>query len=166
MMTNVSVNVYADTTLKDTSLEVKEEPPLKRPRKGMGRGSSSTASRASSNIKYIGSTTDLPRRIKQHNKIPPAKMEEDLQRYKPFKENFEIKVLETTDTVDKARTLEQYYIRSHNTVGPLGYNTLEDHSVRARKYYFLKRRNIIDTKNEHVCLEKKGTNEVANGTLQ
>ena len=73
-----------------------------------------------SNRKYIG-------RIKQHNKKLPVKIKEDLQRYKPFKENFEIKVLEITDTVDKARTLEQFYIRSHNTVGPLGYNTLKGH---------------------------------------
>ena len=46
-MTNVIVNVYADTTLKDASLKTKEEPPLKRPRKGMGWGSLYTASRAS-----------------------------------------------------------------------------------------------------------------------
>lgn len=70
-------------------------------------------------------------------------MKADVDQYKPFEKFFIVTVLDTVDSLDKAHTLEQKFIKEHNTLGPSGYNVLNAHPAMCKKYYYLKRRNII-----------------------
>ena len=93
--------------------------------------------------RYIGSTTNMRRRFREHARTPPSRMKHDADLYKPFHANFLMTELAHTDSKHKVNRLEYHYIKHHVTQGSQGYNIAKQDPTHSKQFWYLHRRGLM-----------------------
>lgn len=71
---------------------------------------------------YIGQSKDPIARFKAHARNPPFRMRKDAEKFAPFKEHFELSILQEGLSKGEANRLEESYISLHESTSNKGYN--------------------------------------------
>lgn len=99
--------------------------------------------RAPDGRSYVGMTCDLKRRLREHVRKPPPRMQAVLSGVERVQDVVEVIVLAEGCSKGRAQQLEEEWIDRLQTQGPNGYNKLRGTPAACRGYWFLKRRGII-----------------------
>ena len=70
-------------------------------------------------------------------------MRDDAATYTPFRQYFELEVLQEGLSKWEAKDLERSLIEQHQARGPQGYNSAKGHPASARQFWYLSRRGLI-----------------------
>ena len=93
-------------------------------------------------LKYIGSTTDMQRRYREHSRTPPSRMRHDADLY-PFQANFLMTELARTYSMQKVNQLEYHYIKHHVTQASQGYNIAKQDPTHTKQFWYPHRRGLM-----------------------
>lgn len=94
---------------------------------------------------YVGMTTDLDRRVRQHRSKPPTRMRRDSELWEDrWHEVFQVQVLQVvTGSKAAAQRAEARYILELDTTGKAGYNNVDAALPYSRKLQYLLRNYLI-----------------------
>lgn len=91
---------------------------------------------------YIGQTTNLQQRYKQHKPSPASRMRSDVSSFLPFEDYFVMDELDVAADKQQADRLEQL-IRCFASTSVNGYKSLQGAPGKYAQYWFFKRKNIV-----------------------
>jgi hypothetical protein len=92
---------------------------------------------------YIGQSMDPYQRFKQHMHRPPKKMKHDIEMNKTVNLTFKLDILYSNMHKYKVDRMETHYIQNLDSTSSAGYNNLKGKPTSYKKYWYLKRNNMI-----------------------
>lgn len=92
--------------------------------------------------RYIGSTSDMERRLKQHKAKPPTRMRSDWA-FRPFDVYFTMTCLETVYSQAASKQAAYRWIRHYDTQAAARYNTCKGAPTTNKRFWFLRRLGVL-----------------------
>ncbi len=91
----------------------------------------------------IGQSGNPYKQFKQHIQRPPKKMKHDIDMSKTINLTFKLDILYSNMHKYKVDRMENHYIQNFDSTFSIGYNNLKGKPTSYKKYWYLKRNNMI-----------------------
>jgi hypothetical protein len=88
---------------------------------------------------YIGQTTNLKKRLRQHDTQPSYTMARETGQYRPLTKFFRVQVVAHAHNKKTANKAERAAIRQHSTMWPAGYNKTYGPPAASKQVFWIRK---------------------------